>query len=123
MIDAVVQPEDLRAELVRRFALYAGRAREWPAKHNAVTPVCEALVGSVSRPMKRALLAIALLLLAARAAGFGARLLTRGPGERQELPDPSGFMVGPFFASKLRARNASCSLEQTSRDVHTTAGG
>ena len=39
VIDAVVQPEDLRSELVRRFALYAGRAREWPAKHNAVTPV------------------------------------------------------------------------------------
>ena len=39
VIDAVVQPEDLRAELVRRFALYAGREREWPAKHNAVTPV------------------------------------------------------------------------------------
>jgi acetyl-CoA carboxylase carboxyltransferase component len=39
VVDAVVQPEDLRAELVRRFALYAGRQREWPAKHNAVTPV------------------------------------------------------------------------------------
>ncbi|MEK6229275.1 MAG: acyl-CoA carboxylase subunit beta [Actinomycetota bacterium] len=39
VIDAVVQPEDLRSELVRRFALYAGRTREWPAKHNAVTPV------------------------------------------------------------------------------------
>ena len=39
VVDAVIQPEDLRAELVRRFALYAGRAREWPAKHNAVTPV------------------------------------------------------------------------------------
>ena len=39
VVDAVVQPEDLRGELVRRFALYAGRARDWPAKHNAVTPV------------------------------------------------------------------------------------
>ena len=39
VVDAVVQPEDLRSEIVRRFALYAGRAREWPAKHNAVTPV------------------------------------------------------------------------------------
>ena len=26
VIDAVVQPEDLRSELVRRYALYAGRA-------------------------------------------------------------------------------------------------
>ena len=39
VVDAVVQPEELRAELVRRFGLYAGRARAWPAKHNAVTPV------------------------------------------------------------------------------------
>jgi methylmalonyl-CoA decarboxylase subunit alpha len=39
VIDAVVQPQDLREELVKRFAAYAGRAREWPAKHNPVTPV------------------------------------------------------------------------------------
>ena len=39
VVDAVVQPEDLRSELVRRFALYAGRERSWPAKNNAVTPV------------------------------------------------------------------------------------
>jgi acetyl-CoA carboxylase carboxyltransferase component len=39
VIDAVVQPEELRAELVRRFAAYAGRVREWPAKNNPVTPV------------------------------------------------------------------------------------
>ena len=39
VIDAVVQPEDLRGELVRRFGAYADRVREWPAKHNAVTPV------------------------------------------------------------------------------------
>ncbi len=38
VIDAIVQPEDLRADLVRRFALAAGKAREWPAKHNPVTP-------------------------------------------------------------------------------------
>jgi acetyl-CoA carboxylase carboxyltransferase component len=38
VIDAVVQPEDLRAELLRRFALAAGKAREWPAKRNPVTP-------------------------------------------------------------------------------------
>jgi hypothetical protein len=29
----------LRAEIARRFALYEGRAREWPGKHNPVTPV------------------------------------------------------------------------------------
>jgi methylmalonyl-CoA decarboxylase subunit alpha len=39
VIDAVVQPEDLREELVRRFALAASKVREWPAKHNPVTPV------------------------------------------------------------------------------------
>ena len=39
VVDAVIPAPDLRAELVRRFAAYAGRAREWPAKRNAVTPV------------------------------------------------------------------------------------
>ncbi len=39
VLDAVVQPEDLRDELIRRFALAAGRRRDWPAKHNPVTPV------------------------------------------------------------------------------------
>ncbi len=39
VIDAVVQPEDLRGELVRRFARSAGRRRDRPAKHNAVLPV------------------------------------------------------------------------------------
>jgi acetyl-CoA carboxylase carboxyltransferase component len=39
VVDAVVQPEDLRAELARRFSLYASRDRAWPDKHNPVTPV------------------------------------------------------------------------------------
>jgi acetyl-CoA carboxylase carboxyltransferase component len=39
VIDAVVQPEELRDELTRRFALAAGKRREWPAKRNPVTPV------------------------------------------------------------------------------------
>ncbi|HZN87803.1 MAG TPA: acyl-CoA carboxylase subunit beta [Thermoleophilaceae bacterium] len=39
VIDAVVAPEHLRAELVRRFAAYASRDRAWPAKRNPVTPV------------------------------------------------------------------------------------
>jgi acetyl-CoA carboxylase carboxyltransferase component len=38
VIDAVIQPEDLRAELVKRYAVYAGKRREWPAKRNPVTP-------------------------------------------------------------------------------------
>jgi acetyl-CoA carboxylase carboxyltransferase component len=39
VVDAVVAPEELRAELIRRFALAEQRLREWPAKHNPVTPV------------------------------------------------------------------------------------
>jgi methylmalonyl-CoA decarboxylase subunit alpha len=39
VIDAVIEPELLRAELVRRFAHAASKQRGWPAKHNAVTPV------------------------------------------------------------------------------------
>src|SRR5213079_3772365 len=38
VIDAVVQTEDLRAAVARRFELTAGKSREWPAKRNAVTP-------------------------------------------------------------------------------------
>jgi acetyl-CoA carboxylase carboxyltransferase component len=38
VIDAVVQPEDLRADLVRRLRRYAGKAREWPRKRNAIPP-------------------------------------------------------------------------------------
>jgi acetyl-CoA carboxylase carboxyltransferase component len=39
VIDAVIQPEDLRSELIRRFALAAGKHREWPDKRNPITPV------------------------------------------------------------------------------------
>jgi acetyl-CoA carboxylase carboxyltransferase component len=39
VIDAVVQPGDLRRELVRRFATYASRDRSWPARRNPITPV------------------------------------------------------------------------------------
>ena len=39
VVDAVVEPQDLRAELIRRYAVYANRARDWPAKRNAITPV------------------------------------------------------------------------------------
>jgi acetyl-CoA carboxylase carboxyltransferase component len=38
VIDAIVQPEELRDELVRRFARYQSKAREWPAKRNAIPP-------------------------------------------------------------------------------------
>ncbi|MBV9473857.1 MAG: acyl-CoA carboxylase subunit beta, partial [Solirubrobacterales bacterium] len=39
VVDAVIEPEDLRAELVKRFALAEGKLREWPAKRNPITPV------------------------------------------------------------------------------------
>ena len=39
VVDAVVQPEDLRAELIRRFALASGRVREDPGKRHGVAPV------------------------------------------------------------------------------------
>ena len=38
VVDAVVEPQDLRGEVVRRFALAATKSRDWPAKRNAVTP-------------------------------------------------------------------------------------
>jgi len=39
VVDAIVPPEDLRGELVRRFARYGGKRREWPAKRHGVAPV------------------------------------------------------------------------------------
>jgi acetyl-CoA carboxylase carboxyltransferase component len=39
VIDAVIEPDELRVELIRRFVLASSKARAWPAKHNAVTPV------------------------------------------------------------------------------------
>ncbi|HYP56636.1 MAG TPA: carboxyl transferase domain-containing protein, partial [Solirubrobacterales bacterium] len=39
VVDAVVQPEDLRAELVRRFAAAASKRRDFAEQRNPVTPV------------------------------------------------------------------------------------
>jgi acetyl-CoA carboxylase carboxyltransferase component len=39
VVDAVIEPSALRGELIRRFALAAGKDRQWPAKRNPVTPV------------------------------------------------------------------------------------
>jgi acetyl-CoA carboxylase carboxyltransferase component len=39
VVDAVVEPADLRDDLVRRFSHAREKAREWPARHSAVTPV------------------------------------------------------------------------------------
>jgi acetyl-CoA carboxylase carboxyltransferase component len=39
VVDAVIQPSDLRPELITRFARAATKRREWPEKRNPVTPV------------------------------------------------------------------------------------
>jgi methylmalonyl-CoA decarboxylase subunit alpha len=39
VVDAVIEPQALRGELIRRFAHAARKRREWPARHNPVTPV------------------------------------------------------------------------------------
>ena len=39
VVDAVIDPESLRAELTRRFALYEGKDRSFATRRNAVTPV------------------------------------------------------------------------------------
>jgi len=38
VVDAVIEPEDLRSEVVRRFSLYAGRERPQPRKRHGVIP-------------------------------------------------------------------------------------
>jgi acetyl-CoA carboxylase carboxyltransferase component len=39
VVDAIVEPEDLRAELVRRYAAYAGKDRTFSRRRHGVTPV------------------------------------------------------------------------------------
>ena len=39
VVDAVIEPVELRDELSRRLAHALSRSREWPRKHNPVTPV------------------------------------------------------------------------------------
>jgi methylmalonyl-CoA decarboxylase subunit alpha len=39
VVDAVIQPDDLRAELVKRFERAGSKHRQWPEKRNPVTPV------------------------------------------------------------------------------------
>ena len=39
VVDAVIEPDALRAELVRRFALYEGKDRDFTERRNPVTPV------------------------------------------------------------------------------------
>ncbi len=39
VVDAVIEPGELRGELITRFAHARSKQREWPAKRNAVTPV------------------------------------------------------------------------------------
>ncbi len=39
VIDAVIEPDQLRGELIRRFAHAQSKRRDWPEKRNPVTPV------------------------------------------------------------------------------------
>jgi propionyl-CoA carboxylase beta subunit len=39
VVDAVVEPEDLRSELIRRFDHARLKRREWPPRHSPITPV------------------------------------------------------------------------------------
>ena len=39
VVDAVVQPEDLRRELALRLSMTGRKARDWPARRNPITPV------------------------------------------------------------------------------------
>jgi acetyl-CoA carboxylase carboxyltransferase component len=38
VVDSVIEPDDLRAELIRRFALAESKDRRFSAKRNPVTP-------------------------------------------------------------------------------------
>ena len=39
VVDAVIEPDDLRAELIRRFAFAEGKDRGFSERRNPITPV------------------------------------------------------------------------------------
>jgi acetyl-CoA carboxylase carboxyltransferase component len=39
VLDVIIEPSELRAELVRRYAVLIGKSRERAAKHHGVPPV------------------------------------------------------------------------------------
>ena len=39
MVDAIVEPADLRSELIRRYALARGKQRHFSNRRHGVTPV------------------------------------------------------------------------------------
>ena len=39
VVDAVIEPDELRAELIRRFAFADGKDRSFSKRHNPITPV------------------------------------------------------------------------------------
>ena len=39
VVDAVIEPEQLRGEVARRLAHAQGKRRDWPERRNPVTPV------------------------------------------------------------------------------------
>jgi acetyl-CoA carboxylase carboxyltransferase component len=38
VVDAIIQPEDLRTDLIRRYQAYSGRRRDWTARRQAIPP-------------------------------------------------------------------------------------
>jgi acetyl-CoA carboxylase carboxyltransferase component len=38
VVDAVIEPDDLRGELIRRFAAAAGKDRRFSERRNPITP-------------------------------------------------------------------------------------
>ena len=39
VVDAIVEPEDLRGELIKRYAVYESKDRSFSRRHHGVTPV------------------------------------------------------------------------------------
>ena len=39
VVDAIVEPEDLRGELISRFAVYGSKDRRFSSRRHGVTPV------------------------------------------------------------------------------------
>src|SRR5690606_21411693 len=89
IVDAVIEPADLRDELIRRLDVYAGRVREWPAKHRPDTPV--------GAPARRAGTVAYRHLLVERGGGIG-RIIINRPEVRNALNEAATAELVRAFA-------------------------
>ena len=129
VIDAVVQPDDLRTELIRRYASAAKR-RDWPEKRNPVTPSRRHGPPAARRPALPCEFAFGFATAGAQNEGGyngpGSRPTTGWDWERNGHAEPSGIATESWsrYAEDLDAVAAlGCDAYNLSVRVGARAAG